>query len=129
MVKRLLPILIGLALASNLVWNYALSPKAQPQRTAQRFWAAVAAGDEAQVQALLAPDAVLTAAEWIAAHRASPVLTGAVNMIEIMENPCGIKWMAIATLRTPEGEPRSGMSTLKKVDGHWRIWASEGRMC
>lgn len=132
MVKRVILGLIGLLLAYfsvSFVSSYLRAPERQVKQVALTFWTAVVAGDEAQVQALLAPDATRTAAEWIDAHRGLPLLSEEISLIEIGENTCGVAWVAIATLRTPEGNPTSRTASMKLVNGDWRIRTPEGALC
>jgi hypothetical protein len=50
-------------------------------------------------------------------------------MTKLIENPCGLSWMAMATLWTPDGQPRAGLASIKRVDGQWRIRSREGVLC
>lgn len=129
MAKRVGLGIIGLLIAYFTTSYYVQTPTRQAKGVAFDFWTAVVAGDEARVESLLAPDATRTAAEWIEVNRGLPLLTDQVLLTEIGVNNCGVKWVAIVTLRTPEGNPSSRISSLKLVNGQWRVRTPEGILC
>jgi hypothetical protein len=128
MAHRLTVIGLGVLLAGWMLWTSVLDPKLAPAKTAEAFWSAVAAGDQATVESLLAPDATRTAAQWIAETQGWR-FQNVFALHEAPPNPCGVEWVALVLLRTDEGSPTTRISSLKKVDGTWRILTPEGRLC
>lgn len=128
MVKRLALILLGVGLLAAIAWRYALSPKIRVQRVADQFWTAVAAGNKATVEGLLAPDAALSADEWLAANQGLSYV-GPPAVSTLLPNECQIEWNSVVAMRTPEGVPQFRMATLKRVGDEWRVATAEGRLC
>lgn len=129
MTKRGL-LITGVALLALIVFAYGkwFSPAANVQRAADRFLEAATRGDLAAVASMVAPDAVVSAAQWV--DRVKGMTQGGTSLVErAPENPCGIEMMAVSVLRLPDGTPQGVTLLFKLAEGQWRVYQSDGKWC
>ncbi len=72
--RRRLAARAALVVLGALVYRYDFSPAARAQRFAHRFWEAATAGDLQAVEAMVAPDALVSASQWVAENEGLPFL-------------------------------------------------------
>lgn len=123
-------ILIGIGW---MVYARSLSPEAQIQKVTDQFVRAAVAGDLAAVEALVAPDAVVSASEWVERYKGlryfSAQDAGRAPVTKELPNACGLEYMALGSAIRPDHSLQTHMLSFKKVDGKWKVYQSDGVIC
>jgi hypothetical protein len=94
---------------------------------ADQFVQEITTGDVNRVQAMIAPDALVTADQWVA--RGKGMRPGTSVASPALENPCGIEMMAVSVLWSPDETPHGFTLLFKRVQGKWLVYQSDGAWC
>lgn len=112
-----------------MIYNRSLSPEAQIQKVTDQFMRAAVAGDLAAVEALVAPNAVVSAGEWVERFHGLQYSPVRAPVTKELPNDCGLQYMALGSAVKQDGLRKTHMLSFKKVDGRWMVYQSEGVIC
>lgn len=120
---------VALCAMALFVYSTWLSPTVRVQKVADRFVAAITAGDLERVESMVAPGAMFSATQWIAKVKGMTPPRGTSTVRPAPENPCGIEMMAMSVVRYPDGTGQGLTLLFKQVQGQWLVFQGDGQWC
>lgn len=113
-------VVLAVLLAAGTYWySTSFSATARAEATAKAFMQFAAAGQQASLESMLAPESRPMAPQMIADYRG--IIPGSFHASRAMTNRSGVQMVVLVGFTRPGGNTWTTLLTMKEQDGKWVV--------